>query len=96
MYRVLMEDLGKKPYKMMKRYELTVYHERIRAEKSRYILYEIAQGPLSNLMFIDEKKIDIYSNSIEDRILTRRQNAVCHRLGSCDSYRKISVCFCAV
>ncbi|KAF2367793.1 hypothetical protein FHG87_001462 [Trinorchestia longiramus] len=37
MYRVLKEDLRKRPYKMMKRYELTEHHDRMRAERSRYI-----------------------------------------------------------
>ncbi|KAF2359853.1 hypothetical protein FHG87_009385 [Trinorchestia longiramus] len=59
MYRVLKEDLGKKPYKMMKRHELTEHHERMRAERSNYILNEMAESTLPNLVFTDEKKIDI-------------------------------------
>ncbi|KAF2367228.1 hypothetical protein FHG87_002014 [Trinorchestia longiramus] len=56
MYRVLKEDLGKKPYKMIKRHELTEHHERMRAERSRPFLNEIAQGTPTNLVFSDEKK----------------------------------------
>ncbi|KAF2344320.1 hypothetical protein FHG87_024923 [Trinorchestia longiramus] len=68
-YRVL-EDLGKKPYKMMKRHELTEHHERIRAERSHHILNEIAQGTLPNLVFTDEKKFDIQQvvNQQNDRV----------------------------
>ncbi|KAF2353479.1 hypothetical protein FHG87_015764 [Trinorchestia longiramus] len=106
MYRVLKKDLGKKPYKMMKRHEFTEHHDRMRAERSRHILNEIAQGTLPNLLFTDEKNFNIQqlvnrqndrvwssSSSVEGMILTRRQNAVCHSLGSCDSHRKISACF---
>ncbi|KAF2344682.1 hypothetical protein FHG87_024561 [Trinorchestia longiramus] len=55
MYRVL-NDLRKKPYKMMKRHELTEDHERKRAERSRHILNEITQGAFLNLVFTDQKK----------------------------------------
>ncbi|KAF2355775.1 hypothetical protein FHG87_013466 [Trinorchestia longiramus] len=41
MYRVLKIDMGKKPYKMVKRHELTENHERMRAERSRHILNEV-------------------------------------------------------
>ncbi|KAF2365402.1 hypothetical protein FHG87_003846 [Trinorchestia longiramus] len=53
MYRVLKEDLRKKPYKMMKRHELTKHHETMRAERSRHILNVTgrAQGTLSNVVF---------------------------------------------
>ncbi|KAF2354610.1 hypothetical protein FHG87_014634 [Trinorchestia longiramus] len=60
----------------------------MRAERSRHILNEIAQFTLLNLVFTDEKKIDIQqvvnhqkervwssSSSVEGRIVTRRQNA---------------------
>ncbi|KAF2348468.1 hypothetical protein FHG87_020775 [Trinorchestia longiramus] len=59
MYRVLKEDMGKKPYTMMKRHELTEYHETMRAERSRHNLNEMTQDTLPNLMLTDEKKIDI-------------------------------------
>ncbi|KAF2358823.1 hypothetical protein FHG87_010421 [Trinorchestia longiramus] len=88
MYRVLKEDLGKKPYKKMKHHELTECHERMRAERSRHIFNEIAQGTLPNFVFRDEKKFDIQQNvnhqndrvwrsssSVEGKIVTRRQNA---------------------
>jgi hypothetical protein len=88
MYRVLEEDLGKKPYKMLKRHELTEHHETMRTERSRYILNEIVQGTLPNLLFTDEEKFDIQqvvnhqndrvwgsSTPVEGRIVTRRQNA---------------------
>ncbi|KAF2351360.1 hypothetical protein FHG87_017884 [Trinorchestia longiramus] len=109
MYRVYTEDLGKKPYKMMERHELSEHHGRMRAERSRHNLNEVTQGTLSNLVFTDVKKFDIqqvvnhqndhvwsFSSSVERRIVTRRQNAVCHGLGSCDSHGKISACFCAL
>ncbi|KAF2361411.1 hypothetical protein FHG87_007834 [Trinorchestia longiramus] len=73
---------------MIKRHELTEHHERIRVERSRHILFEIAKDTLPNLVFTDERKIDIQqvvshqndrvsssSSSVEDRIVTRRQNA---------------------
>ncbi|KAF2350936.1 hypothetical protein FHG87_018306 [Trinorchestia longiramus] len=59
MYRVLKEDLGKKPYKMRKCHELTEHHQRMRAERSCHIFNEIAQGMPPNLVFTDEKKFDI-------------------------------------
>ncbi|KAF2359587.1 hypothetical protein FHG87_009657 [Trinorchestia longiramus] len=70
MYRVLKEDLGKKPYKMMKRHELTDHHERMRAERSRHILNEIALGTLPNLVLTDETKFDIQQvvNHQNDRV----------------------------
>ena len=52
MYRVMKEDLGKKPYKMLYR------QKRMRMERSRQILDDIDQGTLPNLVFTDEKKID--------------------------------------
>ncbi|KAF2344906.1 hypothetical protein FHG87_024338 [Trinorchestia longiramus] len=58
MYRVLKEDLRKKPYKMMKRHELTEHQERMRAKRS-LIHNEIARGMLPNSVFTDEKKFDI-------------------------------------
>ncbi|KAF2365743.1 hypothetical protein FHG87_003493 [Trinorchestia longiramus] len=73
---------------MMKRHEFTEHHERLRAERSRHILNEIAQGTLPTLVFTDEKNFDIQQvvnhhndrvwsslSSIESRIVTRRQNA---------------------
>ncbi|KAF2366495.1 hypothetical protein FHG87_002758 [Trinorchestia longiramus] len=60
MYRVLKEDLGMYPYKMMKRHELTEQHEGMRAERSLHILNKITQGTLPNLVFPDEKKFDIH------------------------------------
>ncbi|KAF2365812.1 hypothetical protein FHG87_003432 [Trinorchestia longiramus] len=87
MFPVLKENLGKKPYKMMKHHELTEHHERMRAEKSRHTLNQIAQGTLPNLVLTYEKKFCIqeivnhendliwsFSSSIESRIVTRRQN----------------------
>ena len=87
MYRVMKDDLGKKPYKMLHRHELTEHHKRMRMERSRQILDEIDQGTLPNLVFTDEKKFDIQqvvnqqndrvwgsSTSVEGRIVTRRQN----------------------
>ncbi|KAF2368482.1 hypothetical protein FHG87_000766 [Trinorchestia longiramus] len=71
MHRVSKEDLGKKPQKMMKRYELTEHHERMRAERSRHILNEIAQcTPRSQTRsFTDEKKFDIqHVNHQNDRV----------------------------
>ncbi|KAF2345578.1 hypothetical protein FHG87_023666 [Trinorchestia longiramus] len=62
MYRVLKEDLGKKPYKMKKRHEPTEHHEKMRAERNCHILNEIAQGTLPNLLFPDENKFDIHKN----------------------------------
>ena len=59
MYRVMKDDLGKKPYKMLHRHELTEHHKRMRMERSRQILDEIDQGTLPNLVFTDEKKFDI-------------------------------------
>ncbi|KAF2354926.1 hypothetical protein FHG87_014321 [Trinorchestia longiramus] len=59
MYRVLKEDLGKKPYKMKKRHEPTEHHEKMRGERNRHILNEIAQGMLPNLLFPEENKFDI-------------------------------------
>ncbi|KAF2365410.1 hypothetical protein FHG87_003837 [Trinorchestia longiramus] len=58
MYRVLKEDLRKKPYKMMKRHELTEHHERTRAERSRHILNEITQGTRPNLVFTDVSTVN--------------------------------------
>ena len=43
MYRVMKDDLGKKPYKMLHRHELTEHHKKMRMERSRQILYEIDQ-----------------------------------------------------
>ncbi|KAF2365470.1 hypothetical protein FHG87_003773 [Trinorchestia longiramus] len=87
MYRVMKKDLRKKPYKMMKRHELTEHHERMKAERS-CILNEIAQGTLPNLVFTEEKKFDVQqvvnhqkdrvcssSSPVEGRIVTIRQNA---------------------
>ncbi|KAF2368551.1 Immunoglobulin-like domain [Trinorchestia longiramus] len=70
MYRVLKEDLEKKLYQIMKRHELTEHHERMRAERSRHILIEVAQGLLPNLVFTDEKIFDIQQvvNHQNDRI----------------------------
>ena len=54
MYQVMKDDLGKKPYKMLHRHELTEHHKRMRMERSRQILDEIDQGTLPNLVFTDE------------------------------------------
>ncbi|KAF2344278.1 hypothetical protein FHG87_024966 [Trinorchestia longiramus] len=107
--RFTTEDLGKKPYKIIKRHELTEHHERMRAERNRHILAEIAQGTLPNFVFTDQRKLEIQkvvnhqndqvwssSSLVEGRIVTRRQNAQSHGLCSCDRYRKISACFCAL
>ncbi|KAF2361222.1 hypothetical protein FHG87_008019 [Trinorchestia longiramus] len=47
MYRVLKEDLRKKPYKMMKRHEFTEHHKRMRAERSSHILNVLKGSPWS-------------------------------------------------
>ena len=59
MYRVMKDDLGKKPYKMLHCHELTEHHKKMRMERSRQILDEVDQGTLPNLVFADEKKINI-------------------------------------
>ena len=41
MYRVMKDDLGKKPYKMLHRHELIEHHKRMRMERSRQILDEM-------------------------------------------------------
>ncbi|KAF2359309.1 Homeobox domain-like [Trinorchestia longiramus] len=56
MYRVLKENLGKKPYKMMKCHEFPEHRERMRAKRSCHILNDIAQGTFPNLVFTDKKK----------------------------------------
>ncbi|KAF2355182.1 Transposase Tc1-like [Trinorchestia longiramus] len=53
MYRVLKEDLGKKLYQIIKRHELTEHHERMRAERSRHILNEMAQARSPDLNPLD-------------------------------------------
>ena len=58
-YRVMKDDLGKKPYKMLYCHELTEHYKRMRMERSRQILDEIDQGTLPNLVFTDEKKFGI-------------------------------------
>ncbi|KAF2351789.1 hypothetical protein FHG87_017456 [Trinorchestia longiramus] len=76
-YRVLKEDLRKKPYKMMKRHEFTEYHASMRAERSRYIRNEIAQSKLPNLVLTDERKFDIQHvvNHQNDRIWSSSSSA---------------------
>ncbi|KAF2364675.1 hypothetical protein FHG87_004571 [Trinorchestia longiramus] len=62
MYRVLKEDLEKTVYKKMKRHVLTEHHETMRAERSRNILYEIAQCTLPYLVFTDKEKFYIHKD----------------------------------
>ena len=87
MHQVLKDDLGRKPFKMMHRHELTDGHVAMRAQKCRKILKDIDEDTLPNLVFTDEKKFDIQqvvnqqndrvwasSSATEERIVTRRQN----------------------
>ena len=87
MHQLLREDLGVKPFKMLRRQELSDRHVAMRAEKCRKLLQDIAEGTLPNLVFTDEKKFDIQqainqkngkvwasSSTTEGRIVTRRQN----------------------
>ena len=87
MHQLLREDLGVKPFKILRRQELSDCHVAMRAEKCRKILQDIAEGTLPNLVFTDEKKFDIQqavnqksdrvwasSSTTEGRIVTRRQN----------------------
>ena len=53
MYRVMKDDLGKKPYKTLHRHELTQHHKIMRMERSCQILDEIDQRTLPNLVFTD-------------------------------------------
>ena len=54
MYQVLIDNLEVKPFK-----ELTANHVAMKAKKCREILQEMADGTLPDLVFTDEKKIDI-------------------------------------
>ena len=85
MHQLLREDLGVKPFKMLRRQELSDHHVAMRAEKCRKLLQNIAEGTLPNLVFTDEKKFDIqqvvnqkndgvWASMTEERIVTRRQN----------------------
>ena len=88
MHQLLREDLGVKPFKMLRQQELSDRHVAMRAETCRKLLQDIAEGTLPNLVFTDEKKFDIQqavnqkndrvwasSSTTERRIVTRRQNA---------------------
>ncbi|XP_029639704.1 uncharacterized protein LOC115214814 [Octopus sinensis] len=86
-YRVLKEDLRTRPYKMIRRHEITQVYKAMKPERSRLILRQIAECTLPNLMFTDEKKFDIeqtinnqndrlwsVSDSVEVRLVNRRQS----------------------
>ena len=70
MYRMMKDDFGKKPYKMLHRHELTEHHKRMRMERNRQILDEIDKGTLPNLVFTEEEKFDIQQvvNQQNDRV----------------------------
>ena len=87
MHNVLRDDLGRKPYKMVRRQALTDHHVEMRAQKCKKILRDIDEGTLPNLVFTDEKKFDIQqavnhqndrvwasSSTTKDRVVTRSQN----------------------
>ena len=86
MHQVLRDDLGRKPFKMMHRHELTDRHVAMRAQKCRNILKDIDEGTLANLIFTNEKfniqqvvnqqnhRVWASSSATEGRIVTRRQN----------------------
>ena len=59
MHQLLRKDLGVKPFKMLRRQELSDHHVAMRAEKCRKLLQDITEGTLPNLVFTDEKKFDI-------------------------------------
>ena len=94
MRRILKEDLKTFSYKMQKRPELTPTHERMRVERCRHLLNLMEDGMLLNLVFSDEKKIDVeqcvnHQNdrvwgrnaSVEGRRVSRRQNPTCVMVG---------------
>ena len=87
MHQLLREDFGVKPFKMLRRQELSYRHVAMRAEKCRKLLQDITEGTLPNLVFTDEKKFNIQqavnqkndrvwasSSTTEGRIDTRHQN----------------------
>ena len=59
MLRILEEDLKSFPYKMLKRHDLTLTLEQMRVERCRHLLNLMEDGMLLNLVFSDEKKIDV-------------------------------------
>ncbi|XP_014770527.1 uncharacterized protein LOC106869331 [Octopus bimaculoides] len=59
MYRVLKEDLRTHPYKIICRHELTQVYKAMKLERSRFILRQISEGTLPNLVFTNERKLDI-------------------------------------
>ena len=59
MSRIRKEDLKTFPYKMQKRHELTLTHERMRVERCRHLLNLMEDGMLPNLVLSDEKKFDV-------------------------------------
>ena len=87
MHRVLRNNLGRKPFKILHHHELTDHHVSMRAQKCRKILKDINEGTLPNLVFTDKKKFDIQHvvnqqnnqiwvslSSTKGRIITRHQN----------------------
>ena len=58
MRRILKEDLRTYPYKMQKRHELSITHERMRLDRCQHILNLMKDGTMPNLVFTDEKKFD--------------------------------------
>ena len=60
MRRILKEDLKTFPYKMQKRHKLTApTHERMKVERCRHLLNLMEDGMLPNLVFTDEKNVDV-------------------------------------
>ena len=87
MHQLLREDLGVKPFKMLRQQELSDHHVAMRAEKCRKLLQDITEDMLPNLLFTDKNKFGIQqavnqknnrvwasSSTTEGRIVTRRQN----------------------
>ena len=59
MSRIRKEVLKTFPYKMQKRHELTLTHERMRIERFRHLVNLMKDGMLPNLVLYDEKKFDV-------------------------------------
>ena len=59
MYQLLRKDLGVKPFKMLRRQELSDHYMAMRAKKCRKLLQDTTEGMLPNLVFTDKKKFDI-------------------------------------
>ena len=59
MHQVLRGDLDVKLFKMLHYQELNTNHVALRAQKSKEILPEMTNGTLPNLVFMDEKNLDI-------------------------------------